>query len=163
MVSLVVRLVMSLPGVLLVAVLCAEAWRGVEQLLVAGRGVLLTVRLLPVPLTPQHPGPHLAVILDIIDSSRQVTGAGACLPPSVVEHEGGEQQEDGGQADQQHQQPGRALHLSQVGLYRDWEAGGWQGEIYWRREVSSPGLSDGADLDLEVLSQVIRVELEKNF
>lgn len=71
---------MSLPALLLgVAVLCGEAGGGVEQLLVAGGGVLLTVRLLPVPLTPEDPGPGLAVILDIINCSRQVTGAGAFL------------------------------------------------------------------------------------
>ena len=46
---------------------------------------------------------------------------------------------------------------------RDGEAGAGQGQIDGGREVSGPGEADRSNLHLEVLRQVVRVELEKNF
>ena len=111
---------MTRPLLVRVAVLSGEAGRGVEQRLVAASRVLLAVALLPVPVAPENAGPGttgLVLILDISHSSREVTRALARLPPATVEHEGGQQEEEGGETDQQHQQPGRALHLRQVGLH----------------------------------------------
>ena len=155
------------PVLLSVAVLGDEAGRVVEQRLVAGRGVLLAVALLPVSVAPEYAGPPpgppgLVLILNIRHSGREVAGALARLPPAVVEHEGGQQQEDGGEADQEDQQPGRALHLRQVGLHRDGEAGGGQRQVDRSGELPGPGLADRTHLDLEVLRQVVRVELQEN-